>query len=123
MKAGKRFERVGIFGKVRPGFVRFGRISRGVALATPVPQRPAFVDVLDSQTDFAVDLGGVVEFYPSRRIVTRFDIGDTIIRYRERIEGVPGGNVSTGQPVLGSLLLPAATKHNLQINVGVGFRF
>jgi len=30
---------------------------------------------------FSMDVGGVVEFYPSRRIVTRPDIGDTIIRY------------------------------------------
>ena len=30
---------------------------------------------------FSMDVGGVVEFYPSRRIVTRLDIGDTIIRY------------------------------------------
>lgn len=122
VKAGKRFERIGIFGKARPGFVRFGRISRGVALATPAPQRPAFVDVFDSQTEFAADLGGVVEFYPSRRIVARFDIGDTIIRYRERTVGFPGAS-STGQPLFVLQPLPAATKHNLQTNLGIGFRF
>ena len=30
-------------------------------------------------TKFAVDLGGVLEVYPSNRIVTRFEAGDTLI--------------------------------------------
>ena len=31
-----------------------------------------------------MDVGGVVEFYPSKRIVTRFDAGDTIIHFGRR---------------------------------------
>ena len=31
-----------------------------------------------------MDIGGVVEFYPSRRIVTRFDAGDTIVHVKRQ---------------------------------------
>ena len=63
-----------------------------------------------------MDVGGVVEFYPSSRIVTRFDFGDTIIRYGEYrresfVASVP------------FLSRPPETKHNFQFSAGVGFRF
>lgn len=31
----------------------------------------------------AMDLGGVLEFYPSRRLITRFDAGVTLMRVGE----------------------------------------
>ena len=73
------------------------------------------------RNDFAFDLGGVAEYYPTRRLVLRFDIGDTIIR-----QSLPDVIIPSGPPP-GSVILPApdrtSTKHNLQINAGVGFRF
>lgn len=93
VKAGKRFERFGIYGKARPGFVRFSRAVTGYdRQAFPLSTDPAFpfpigelsLPRLGGRTEFATDIGGVVEFYPSRRIVTRFDIGDTIVRYGGR---------------------------------------
>jgi hypothetical protein len=59
-----------------------------------------------SATEFALDIGGVFELYPSRPVAFRFDVGDTIIRFS-------GGSVGRLQ----------ATSHNLQIAVGVAFRF
>jgi hypothetical protein len=58
-----------------------------------------------------VDLGGVVEYYPSPRRVLRFDVGDTIIHFRDTIrianpERIEGGTV-----------------HSLQLNIGFGIRF
>ena len=99
-KAGWRGERVGVFGKARPGFLRYEEPL--VCVTAPCPNRTV--------TQFALDLGGVLEFYPSRHLVTRFDVGDTLIR-GERLTGA----------------LPLITKdvfrHNLQMSAGVGFRF
>ena len=70
-----------------------------------------------------VHVGGVVEFYPSRRIVTRFDVGDTVIRYgvyREAAALV----CALSFPCTTQLFERAAeTRHNLQLSAGVGFRF
>ena len=119
VKAGKRFSKIGIFGKARPGFVRFSEASRMTGTTTITFNNQQFTHglfTLGSETDFSMDLGGVVEFYPSRRIVTRVDFGDTIIRYgvyqRESfILSVP------------FVQRPAETKHNFQFSAGIGFRF
>jgi Outer membrane protein beta-barrel domain len=87
VKAGVRGERAGVFGKVRPGFTRFDRLA------------PA-----TTSTQFTFDLGGVLELYPSRSTVVRFDLGDTIIDY-------------------GTLVPTSSTTHNLQFGIGFGFRF
>jgi len=68
VKYGIRREKVGIFAKVRPGFIRF---SQG----TPA------VGTTSSATQLALDYGGVLELYPSRPFALRFDVGDTVIRY------------------------------------------
>ena len=119
VKAGKRFSKFGIFGKARPGFVTFFEASRMTGTETIVFNNQQFtrgVFTRGKETNFSMDLGGVVEFYPSRRIVTRIDFGDTIIRYDEYrrqsfILSVP------------FLVRPAETKHNFQFSAGVGFRF
>jgi hypothetical protein len=63
-----------------------------------------------------MDVGGVLEFYPTRRIVTRFDGGDTMIHYR-----------SFDVPIfffpLQTFRIPAETTHNFQFSAGVGYRF
>jgi len=119
VKAGKRFSKFGIFGKARPGFVTFSKASRMTGSTTIVFFNQQFTQELfttGKETDFSMDLGGVIEYYPSRRIVTRFDFGDTIIRYGEyrrqsSVVSVP------------FFSRPAETKHNFQISAGVGFRF
>jgi hypothetical protein len=91
VKYGMRSERAGIFGKIRPGFMHFGENSLEFPFTPPIP----------TTTEFALDFGGVIELYPTRRVAFRFDIGDTIIRF--------GG--------LGF------TSHNLQFTTGVALRF
>jgi len=59
-------------------------------------------------TFFNIDVGGVFEYYPSRRTVFRMDVGDTIIRYAAQ------------EP---KVINPTFTRHNLQASVGFGFRF
>jgi len=61
-------------------------------------------------------VGGVFEFYPTSRILTRFDVGDTMIRYPSR--DTPQGFINTPP-----LNLPAELRHNLQVTAGIGFRF
>ena len=91
VKTGLRSEKAGIFAKFRPGFVRFG--ESGV-----IPGQ--------SFTQFALDIGGVFELYPSRSVALRFDIGDTVVRF--------GSNFTGGDSFY---------SNNLQISTGVAFRF
>ena len=65
---------------------------------------------------FSLDVGGVLEFYPTRRIVARFDGGDTMIFYRSFEFPVFFFPVQT-------FTAPSETLHNFQFNAGVGFRF
>jgi len=126
VKAGKRFERFGVFGKARPGFVRFGRTLSGLSLDpnTSSSQFPLVLPEYRARTEFATDIGGVLEFYPTRRLVTRFDIGDTIIRYQDRTLMFP--TFSPGPPPTTGVVFntfPSETKHNFQFSAGIGFRF
>lgn len=74
VKIGKRFEKAGLFAKVRPGFLSVDKVVSVV----PGSQVPIFPDIrVERQTFFSLDFGGVLELYPSRRVVVRFDGGDT----------------------------------------------
>lgn len=114
IKAGKRFERFGLFGKLRPGFVSFGRAITGPRDARVFVNNPLTSFQFGRLTHRAMDVGGVFEFYPSRRTVLRFDLGDTIVRYGQQ----------TFIDALGrSVTDPSFTRHNLQFSAGFGFRF
>jgi hypothetical protein len=104
VKIGQRFGRFGLFGKVRPGFTRLtdrGINCDGEMCALMLLARPEY------RTEFALDLGGVVEVYPTRRLVARFDFGDVLIRNR-----------GTAVPPCGD-----CTSHNFTSRFGVGLRF
>jgi hypothetical protein len=115
LKAGKRFGKFGLFAKARPGFASFSRALTEVGTTTITdPSGQPFTFPIFGQrrkTRFSMDVGGVIEFYPSREILTRIDVGDTIIRY-------PGDSIF---PV--GIVSSARTTHNLQISAGIGFRF
>jgi len=123
VKIGKRYQKFGFFGKARPGFISF---SQGFTEFTVVGQTGnPFTDIavrVKRLTHFAADIGGVLEFYPTRHLVTRFDIGDTIIRLGQTtittLTTTPGG---TFAPL--PLTFPTDTTHNFQFSAGVGFRF
>jgi hypothetical protein len=98
IKAGKRGEKIGLFGKARPGLIHYGKVSP--------PFCTTIVGTADCSfptTNFAFDAGGVVELYPTRRTIVRFDGGDTIIR-----RSIIGGTKVT---------------HNFQFSAGFGVRF
>ncbi len=113
IKAGVRKESYGVFFKVRPGFVRFSSL-----IDCPQGSGPFGSCVAPSRTYQALDLGGVIEAYPSRRTVVRFDIGDTMIFTKDRFlfRPLPGDEFIT-------VIFPGELKNNLQVSVGIGIRF
>jgi hypothetical protein len=122
IKVGKRFDRWGVFAKVRPGIFyhdsHFGGPVTCLNITCPFP----IEDFEVKKTHFAVDIGGVVEFYPSRRIVTRFDAGDTIVKFRGTVtDGAV--RTPTGGFAPFPFVFPGRTSHNFQFIAGVGFRF
>ena len=114
IKAGMRSRRIGLFLKLRPGLVSFSNLTRVGCDCNAPPPKP-------SETDFALDVGGVVEFYTSRRTFLRFDLGDTIVHSNSgnTIE-LPGSVKQEGSFVIKNVI--RSTSHNLQLNVGVGIR-
>ena len=120
VKAGKRFQKWGIFGKARPGVVSFSEgDSRYVATGTGAFP---FEFRRNRLTNFALDLGGVLEFYPSRNIVTRFEAGDTLIHFGQRQSNYLTFD-PTGVPSLFPFTTRSETRHNFQFVAGVGWRF
>lgn len=106
-KIGIRKRKFGVFAKVRPGLFSMDRYE----VVQVVGTRDNFFVLATSKNGvnfFNVDVGGVFEYYPSKKTVFRVDVGDTIIRY------------SAQEP---KDINPSFTRHNLQINVGFGFRF
>ena len=122
VKVGKRFENWGIFAKVRPGVVSF---SQGAFNIVDNPATPAFPIQFELKrlTTFATDVGGVIEFYPSSRIVTRFDAGDTIMHFRKRTANTAIFNPITDEISLVPITIPGRTTHHFQFMASVGFRF
>jgi hypothetical protein len=103
VKAGYRGDRVGVFGRLRPGMTTL--TDRGVeclqACAAILIVPPQY------QREFAMDIGGTVELYWTARSLMRIDVGDLVIRHRDDIVApeLPG------------------TNHNLTTRIGAGFRF
>lgn len=121
VKAGKRFEKWGIFAKARPGITSFskgegGYVSNGSASFFPFEFRQKRAN------HFAADLGAVLEFYTTRRLVTRFEGGDTLIHYGSRQTNVPGID-GAGNFTLVPLPTRSETRHNFQFSAGIGWRF
>ena len=121
-KAGKRFKGVGLFGKARPGFMRF---SQGDFRPGPNACPAVFPPLLscfqsEAKTNFALDLGGVVELYPSKKTIVRFDVGDTMIFFGDRLVALSNQNNPPS-----AVVLPrgSETTHNFQFSAGFGFRF
>jgi len=123
VKAGKRFEKWGIFAKARPGFVSFSEGERDAVITGPANNPTTVVIQPRRVTGFAMDVGGVLEFYPTKRIVTRFDAGDTIVHFGDRVRDVLSFVPPNGPLFVVPVPRPARTTHNFQFMAGVGFRF
>jgi len=106
-KIGIRKKKFGVFGKVRPGLITFGRYE---VINLRGTRENFFIlsEKREKVSFFNVDVGGVFEYYPTRKTVLRVDVGDTIIHY----------NAQKPKDVN-----PSFTRHNLQTSIGFGFRF
>lgn len=105
VRIGTRGERFGAFARVRPGFTRL--VGEGSKCVGPVCALALFQRE-EYRTEFALDLGGGFEFYPSQRTVARVELGDTMIRHR-----------SMAPPCWQS----TCTSHNVATRFGMGLRF
>jgi opacity protein-like surface antigen len=108
IRAGARSRYVGLFAKARPGVMFIGEVTSGFNCNGTSFGRTC----RPSHNNFAFDVGGVLELYPSSRAIVRLDAGDTIVRIRNATAGVIGSPVATSD-----------TTHNFQFSVGFGYRF
>ena len=114
VKIGKRFEKFGVFGKVRPGFLSVNRV--GSLVPGPAGPRGLLNFTIERRAFFTLDAGGVLELYPSKRTVVRFEAGDTVIRHPARF-----GTVSILDPTVVEVR-SAKFNHNFQFTAGIAFR-
>jgi hypothetical protein len=122
VKAGRRFEKWGIFAKARTGVVSF---SEGDSRYVQTGGGGAFPFEFQQKrlNNLAFDLGGVLEFYPSKRLVTRFEAGDTLIHYGARQTSFLSFDPTIGALFLVPFTTRPDTRHNFQFTAGVGWRF
>jgi hypothetical protein len=107
VKMGMRFNHIGVFGKVRPGFIYYSQAMPGGGDYIP-----------NSLSRFVTDLGGVFEYYPNRESTLRIDAGTTVVRYLT--------NHPDPKPYpLGSSLSTQywVTQGNLQVAASYTYRF
>ena len=109
LKGGIRRNHFGIFGKVRPGFNSYSAALTGVNSS-----QTSSTYTYGRSTNFVLDLGGVVEFYPRERDTLRVEIGDTHLFFGTRDVNFDGSI----EPVGGGKM-----QHSIQLMIGYGWRF
>lgn len=109
LKGGIRRNHFGFFGKVRPGFNSYSD-----ALASVTTSQSVTTETYSRSTNFVLDLGGIMEFYPTEKSTLRIEVGDTHLFFGMRdvnsngtIESFPGGKL----------------QHSIQLVLGYGWRF
>lgn len=108
VRAGARTKYVGVFAKARPGVMFIGEVTSGFDCNST-----SFGQVCRPEhSHFALDVGAVLEFYPSSRTIIRVDAGDTIVRVKRATPGFFTGPQSSSE-----------ITHNGQVSVGFGYRF
>ena len=109
IKGGWRNRHVGVFAKFRPGVVNFPSLRGPRRLCSLLPCEGS----RRSGNRFAMDAGGVLELYPTEKMILRFDIGDTMIRFSD-------DSFFESSTLVG---IKDGFSHSFQFGVGVGFRF
>ena len=96
----------GLFTQVRPGFIHYDK--------TLVPGSGTSYE---SATRFALDLGGVLEYYPSHHSTLRLKMGTTLVRY---LQGYPDPEMRN-VTVLSDQYY--SVQGNFQVATGYQYRF
>jgi hypothetical protein len=99
LRAGVHVSRWGVYAKLRPGFVQFG--------GGGFPQR------LTGRTNFALDLGGVIEYDIVPHIGLRWDLSDVMTHFGNA--GLLAGPGPVG--------VPLGTQNNFETTIGAVVRF
>jgi len=99
LRAGAHVGRWGVYAKLRPGLTNFG--------GGGFPQR------LSSGTQFALDIGGVLEYDVLPHIALRWDLSDVLSDFG-------GASLSAGP---GLVHTPLGTQHNFESTIGAVVRF
>lgn len=129
-KYGPRRKRAGLFGKVRPGLLHMSKSLSSCGFASLTDIRCV---TERTRNDFALDVGGVLELYSTRRWLVRFDMGDTVQFFRGNknvefftftpVSRISVRSVKIAQSSQDMFDERPHTFHNLQFSAGVSFRF
>jgi hypothetical protein len=109
LKAGIRRDHMGYFAKLRGGTMTFGETDRQFNEVSP----GVFKFDRGMFTNAAMDIGAVLEVYPSRHTIFRCDAGSTTIFY------LPKNAIQMGQ----SYSIPGQHQTGMLMTFGAGFRF
>lgn len=114
--------RFAVYGIVLPGLLHFtNAITSFTTTMVPGTNPPLTIvnSVNAAATHFALDLGGGLEFYPTRRLVTRVEFSGDLYT-------IPGTSVPISKPnpsgAFLSLLFPADIARTWRFSVGLGYR-
>lgn len=110
LKGGIRRNHFGFFGKVRPGLQSYSKALTGITTSAQAAPSSTY----GRSNNFVLDLGGVIELYPSERNTLRIEVGDTHLFFGTRDLNIDG-NI---QPVPGGKM-----QHSVQLMLGYGWRF
>jgi hypothetical protein len=99
------------FVRVRPGFVTFHEAPAPFACILIYPP-PLACTLAAGDMVLAVDLGGGIEFFPTRRSLVRVDVGDRALRFSGPAFDRDGTVHDT-----------AFFSHALRLSIGAGVRF
>ena len=108
---GPRIGRARLFGRVRPGVLRFGEAPGPIACILIFPP-PLSCQLAAGKTLFALDVGAGVELDLTSRSFARLDVGDRLVRYPDpsfRPDGTVADDGFYG--------------HDLRVAIGGGVRF
>jgi hypothetical protein len=113
VKLGIRRDDMGYFGELRGGTITFGETEKRIVVTAG--GYPNFY--LGMFTNPVLNAGGVLEVYPSRHTILRFDTGSATIFYLSK-------NVKETTPTSSTTYsIPGSRQTNMLISFGAGFRF
>jgi hypothetical protein len=113
VKLGIRRDHMGYFGELRGGTITFGETEKKIVVTAQ--GYPNFY--LGMFTNPVLNAGGVLEVYPSRHTILRFDTGSATTFYLSK-------NVKETTPTSSTTYaIPGAQQTNMLISFGGGFRF
>jgi hypothetical protein len=123
LKMGLRKKQFGVFGKVRPGLITYGNSVKSVTTTASTNNTSSTFNstfTLGRRTDPSLDMGGVLEIYPAKKWILRYDFGDTVVFHGDG----PNFNVTIdGSPFLVNTRYPGPTLHSFQFSTGLSYRF